>query len=405
MAAVRLVVRQIPRRCRELATRSQCGVLSARGASNGHACPRPTHPSLHPPRSRSPTRLRACRRGTVALRPCAAQYADGVRSHGGLGAMQRHVIRAHVLVLDRCSASPSRRPHNRCGRRSPDSVGLSAERLERLGDALQAYVDKGEVAGSVTLVARRGRIAYFEAFGQRDREANAPMQTDAIFRIASQSKAIVSVAAMTLVEEGKLLLTDPVGKYLPELMETKVAVARDGGGYEVVKAARPITVRDLLTHTSGFGYGTGVGGDLWTAAGQTGYYFAGQERDDPRLRAPHRDACRRTRSRARSGSTATAPTSSARSSRSWPASRSTKSCASGSSSRSACATRSSIFRAARKHGSRPSTRKTRASSSARRRPETPSGKATTSKGRARLSRAAPACSRRPPTTLASCRCC
>ena len=157
---------------------------------------------------------------------------------------------------------------------SPDSVGLSAERLERLSDTLQAYVDKGEVAGSVTLVARRGRIAYFEAFGQRDREANAPMQTDAIFRIASQSKAIVSVAAMTLVEEGKLLLTDPVGKYLPELMETKVAVARDGGGYDVVKAARPITVRDLLTHTSGFGYGNGVGGDLWTAAGQTGYYFA-----------------------------------------------------------------------------------------------------------------------------------
>ena len=103
------------------------------------------------------------------------------------------------------------------------------------------------------------------------------MRTDAIFRIASQSKAIVSVAAMTLVEEGKLLLTDPVGKYLPEFMETKVAVARDGGGYDIVKAARPITVRDLLTHTSGFGYGTGVGGELWTAAGQTGYYFADKD--------------------------------------------------------------------------------------------------------------------------------
>jgi CubicO group peptidase (beta-lactamase class C family) len=157
---------------------------------------------------------------------------------------------------------------------SPGSVGLSAERLERLSDTLRAYVDDGQVAGSVTLIARRGRVAYFEAFGERDREADAPMQTDAIFRIASQSKAIVSVAAMTLVEEGKLLLTDPVGQYLPELMETKVAVARDGGGYEVVKAERPITVRDLLTHTSGFGYGNGVGGDLWTAASQTGYYFA-----------------------------------------------------------------------------------------------------------------------------------
>ena len=160
---------------------------------------------------------------------------------------------------------------------SPESVGMSSERLERLSDTLQAYVDQGQLAGSVTLVARRGRIAYFEAFGRRDREANAPMRTDAIFRIASQSKAIVSVAAMTLVEEGKLLLTDPVGKYLSEFMETKVAVARDGGGYDVVKVARPITVRDLLTHTSGFGYGTGVGGDLWEAAGQTGYYFADRD--------------------------------------------------------------------------------------------------------------------------------
>jgi CubicO group peptidase (beta-lactamase class C family) len=175
-----------------------------------------------------------------------------------------------AVVVAAAASAQSLRPG------SPDSVGLSAERLERLSDALQAYVDDGKVAGSVTLVARRGRIAYFEAFGNRDAEASAPMQTDAIFRIASQSKAIVSVAAMTLVEEGKLLLTEPVGKYLPEFLETKVAVARDGGGYDVVKAARPITVRDLLTHTSGFGYGTGIGAELWTAAGQTGYYFAGK---------------------------------------------------------------------------------------------------------------------------------
>src|SRR5688572_11907053 len=160
---------------------------------------------------------------------------------------------------------------------APESVGLSAERLERLSDALQTYVYDGQVAGSVTLVARRGSVAYLEAFGERDREANAPMRTDTIFRIASQSKAIVSVAAMTLVEDGKLLLTDPVGKYLPEFLETKVAVARDGGGYDVVQAARRVTVRDLLTHTSGFGYGTGVGGDLWEAAGQTGYYFADRD--------------------------------------------------------------------------------------------------------------------------------
>ena len=133
------------------------------------------------------------------------------------------------LSVSSCSPSAAAASAQSLRPGSPDSVGLSAERLERLSDALEAYVDDGQVAGSVTLVARRGRIAYFEAFGNRDREANAPMQTDAIFRIASQSKAIVSVAAMTLVEEGKLLLTDPVGKYLPEFMETKVAVAHDGG--------------------------------------------------------------------------------------------------------------------------------------------------------------------------------
>jgi len=187
-------------------------------------------------------------------------------------ALARALLGLVVVSVTVAASAQSLRPG------APDSVGLSAERLERLSDALEAYVDDGQVAGSVTLVARRGRIAYFEAFGNRDREANAPMQTDAIFRIASQSKAIVSVAAMTLVEEGKLLLTDPVGKYLPEFMETKVAVAQEGGsGYDVVKARRPITIRDLLTHTSGFGYGNGVGGDLWTAAGQTGYYFADKD--------------------------------------------------------------------------------------------------------------------------------
>lgn len=187
-------------------------------------------------------------------------------------AFARALVCAFALTLAVAASAQSLRPG------SPESVGLSAERLERLSEALRAYVDNGQVAGSVTLVARRGRIAYFEAFGNRDREANAAMRTDAIFRIASQSKAIVSVAAMTLVEEGKLLLTDPVGKYLPEFMATTVAVQQDGGtGYDVVKARRPITVRDLLTHTSGYGYGTGVGADLWEKAGQTGYYFANRD--------------------------------------------------------------------------------------------------------------------------------
>ncbi len=183
-------------------------------------------------------------------------------SRAALGLIVARRCRGGVRAIAAAGLARQRRP-----------LGRAPRALERR--AAKPTSTNGQLAGSVTLVARRGRIAYFEAFGNRDREANAPMQTDAIFRIASQSKAIVSVAAMTFVEEGKLLLTDPVGKYLPEFMETKVAVAQEGGtGYDVVKARRPITVRDLLTHTSGFGYGNGVGGDLWTAAGQTGYYFA-----------------------------------------------------------------------------------------------------------------------------------
>src|SRR5690606_8048160 len=90
----------------------------------------------------------------------------------------------------------------------------------------------------------------------RDREAGAPMTTDAIFRIASQTKALVSVAVMMLQEEGKLAINSPVGMYLPEFRETTVAVPRAGGeGYDVVPAKRPITIRDLLTHTAGIGYG------------------------------------------------------------------------------------------------------------------------------------------------------
>ena len=163
---------------------------------------------------------------------------------------------------------------------SPRQAGLSPRGLEALSAELQGYVDAGRVAGSVALVARNGKIAYHEAFGQRDREAESPMQTDTIFRIASQTKAIVTAAVMTLQEQGLLSTSDPVGKYLPEYLETTVAVpVGDGDGYDIVPAARPITVHDLLTHTSGFGYGTGVAEDRWREAGIQGWYFA--ERSEP----------------------------------------------------------------------------------------------------------------------------
>jgi CubicO group peptidase (beta-lactamase class C family) len=161
----------------------------------------------------------------------------------------------------------------------PEDVGLSSQRLQRLSGVLQGYVDDGKLAGAVAMVARRGKVAYLEAFGQRDREAGAPMKKDAIFRIASQTKALVSVGVMMLQEEGRLLISDPLGKYLPEYQETTVAVPREGGGYDVIKAKRPITIRDLLTHTAGIGYGGGPAADEWKKADIQGWYFA--HRDEP----------------------------------------------------------------------------------------------------------------------------
>lgn len=165
-------------------------------------------------------------------------------------------------------------------RARPEDVGMSSERLERLTATFNRYVAEEQLAGAVVLIARRGKVAYLESFGMRDREAGAPMATDAIFRIASQTKALVSVAVMMLQEEGKLAINSPVGRYLPEFQRTTVAVPRAGGeGYDVVPANRPITIRDLLTHTAGIGYGYGTARDRWAEAGIQGWYFA--DRDEP----------------------------------------------------------------------------------------------------------------------------
>lgn len=161
----------------------------------------------------------------------------------------------------------------------PEEVGMSSERLQRLTSVFEAYAADKKMAGSVILVARHGKVAYFNSFGKRDLEANVPMQNDAIFRIASQSKALISVGIMILQEEGKLLIGDPVGKYIPEFMETTVAAPRTGGGYDIVKAKRAITLRDLLTHTAGIGYGYGLAADKWKEAGIQGWYFA--DRNEP----------------------------------------------------------------------------------------------------------------------------
>lgn len=160
----------------------------------------------------------------------------------------------------------------------PEEVGLSSERLQRLSQVLQGYVNDNKLPGIVALVARRGKVAYLKSLGQRDRELGSPMQEDAIFRIASQTKAIVSVGVMILQEEGRLLISDPLGKYLPEFLETSVAVPQNGE-YKVVEAQRPVTIRHLLTHTAGISYGEGVARDRWEKAGIQGWYFA--HRDEP----------------------------------------------------------------------------------------------------------------------------
>lgn len=159
----------------------------------------------------------------------------------------------------------------------PEEVGLLSERLQYLTNSLQNYVDNGKLSGAVALVARHGQIAYLESFGKSDMENNVPMVDNTIFRIASQTKAMISVGIMILQEEGKLLISDPVGKFIPAYKETTVAVSKGEGEYEITKANRPITIRDLLTHTSGIGYGGGIASDLWEKAEIQGWYFADRE--------------------------------------------------------------------------------------------------------------------------------
>ena len=147
----------------------------------------------------------------------------------------------------------------------PEEVGLSSERLQRINEMMQRHIAAGDFSGAVTLVARNGRIAHLEAQGLMDIESKKPMQKDAIFRIMSMTKPVVGVAIMMMMEEGKVRLTDPVSKFIPEFKEHE---GRGGAGrlapalrppeqrpaaprFYTVPAEREITIRDLLTHTSG----------------------------------------------------------------------------------------------------------------------------------------------------------
>ena len=176
------------------------------------------------------------------------------------------VALAAMLSLARCAPAPA--TSRELPRVTPEDAGFVPEGLDRLTAVLHEYVEDGSIPGAVTAVLRDGAVVYEEAVG---------LEADAIFRIASQTKAIVSVAVMMLQEDGALLISDPVAKHLPAFTETTVAVPDGEGGHDIVPADRPVTIRDLLTHTAGIGYGYGPGGHLWSEAGITGWYFAHRE--------------------------------------------------------------------------------------------------------------------------------
>lgn len=159
----------------------------------------------------------------------------------------------------------------------PAFADFSLERLERLDTFLDSYVEQGRLPGAVLQVTHDGETAYHRATGLRDMEAGAPMRPDTIFRIASMSKAVISAAVMVLQEQGALVIGQPVGDFLPEFAATTVAVPGDDGGYDVVDAERPITIRDLLAHTAGIGYGYGPAAEQWETAGLQHWYFGHRE--------------------------------------------------------------------------------------------------------------------------------
>ena len=165
------------------------------------------------------------------------------------------------------------------------SSGLAADRVAVIDRGLQRFVDDNRVAGIVALVMQDGKTVYEKAFGWADKEAGRRMTTDTMFRIASQTKALTSVAIMQLIEEGKLSLTRRAGDFIPTFAATTVATARKDDGLVTAPARRPITIRDLLTHTAGISYGTGpVVGDTYAAKGLgpaagNGWYTA--DKDEP----------------------------------------------------------------------------------------------------------------------------
>jgi CubicO group peptidase (beta-lactamase class C family) len=153
---------------------------------------------------------------------------------------------------------------------TPEKEGFSSERLNRIDAAMNEYVKNGKMPGMVTMVIRHGKVVYFKSFGMKDIEAKKEMTNDAMFRIASMSKAITSVAIMTLYEEGRFLLTDPVSKFIPEFKNQKVVMkSPTSDSIILVPVKSEMTIRQLLNHTSGISYGEGLQGSYYRKAGMT----------------------------------------------------------------------------------------------------------------------------------------
>src|SRR5262245_24702033 len=154
----------------------------------------------------------------------------------------------------------------------PEEVGFSSERLQRIRPAVQRHINAKEFGGAVTLVARRGKVVHFEAHGLMDLEAHTPMRTDALFRLASMTKPLTAVAVLMMMEEGKLVLSDPVSKYIPEFKNPKVAMWNmpndpRGAGTRLIPADREMTLQHILTHTAGMAVSTdGPAGDYFAKA-------------------------------------------------------------------------------------------------------------------------------------------
>ena len=160
----------------------------------------------------------------------------------------------------------------------PAAHGFDPARLTRLDGVIEREIEGGRLAGAVMLVKRDGQDVVLKGYGHFDREAGVPMRTDAIFRIASMSKAVTTVAALMLYEEGRFLLNDPVSKFIPEFARSVVAVPPPAGSpsevkYVTVPAKHPITIRELMTHTAGLSYGSGLIEEDYKKAKLHGWYL------------------------------------------------------------------------------------------------------------------------------------